>query len=348
MRLQIPLQGGILYITHSPSQRNRNATMRTSLYRHCIAACKLRLTITNYAITHTNSLNMSFLAPNNVSFSYFSSSASPTTGKRARSAKKTKAVYPQPSRKQESEAFYVVRKGDMIGVYKNLAECQAQVSASICDPSVGVYKGYSLLKETEEYLTGKGLKNALYTMNASDLKDDLFGDLVPCPFQEPDGLAFLVEEPTEKPPPLKGYQDMTSCIIEFDGASKGNSSKGGAGAVVRSKDGEMIANLRQGLGAATCNVAEYKALLLGLKYAHEKGFKNIQVQGDSNLVVKMVSGQWKGRKEHLLDLCRKAIELKDKFDSFEINHVRRKVHNCYQTTGTVSVRKYCNVPAEVF
>lgn len=51
---------------------------------------------------------------------------------------------------------------------------------------------------------------------------------------------------------------------------------------------KKIANLRQGLGAATCNVAEYKALLLGLKYAHEKGFKNIQVQGDSNLVVKMV------------------------------------------------------------
>lgn len=46
--------------------------------------------------------------------------------------------------------------------------------------------------------------------------------------------------------------------------------------------------MREGLGAATCNVAEYKALLLGLKYAHEKGFKNIQVQGDSNLVVKMV------------------------------------------------------------
>lgn len=130
MQLQIPLQGGISYINHSPSQRNRNAIMRSSLYRDCIAACKLRLTITNYAITHTNSLSMSFLAPNNVAFSYFSSSASPT-GKRARSAKKTKAVYPQPSSKQESEAFYVVRKGDMIGVYKNLSECQAQVSASV-------------------------------------------------------------------------------------------------------------------------------------------------------------------------------------------------------------------------
>lgn len=31
--------------------------------------------------------------------------------------------------------------------------------------------------------------------------------------QEPDGLAFLVEEPTEKPPPLKGYQDMVGGYV---------------------------------------------------------------------------------------------------------------------------------------
>ncbi|KAF3323481.1 Non-symbiotic hemoglobin [Carex littledalei] len=56
----------------------------------------------------------------------------------------------------------------------------------------------------------------------------------------------------------------------------------------KGEEKERIAKLREGLGTETCNVAEYKALLLGLKYAHEKGFKNIQVQGDSNLVVKMV------------------------------------------------------------
>lgn len=37
--------------------------------------------------------------------------------------------------------------------------------------------------ETEEYLLSHGLKNALYTIRASDLKEDLFGTLVPCPFQ---------------------------------------------------------------------------------------------------------------------------------------------------------------------
>lgn len=30
------------------------------------------------------------------------------------------------------EPFYVVRKGDVIGIYKTLSECQAQVSNSVC------------------------------------------------------------------------------------------------------------------------------------------------------------------------------------------------------------------------
>ncbi|KAJ4785019.1 RNase H family protein [Rhynchospora pubera] len=294
--------------------------MRSSLYRLC-AVCKQGLT--NYADARTRSLNLSSLGPHVVSFSYFSSSYS-STSKRARSVKPRTVVDQQPLTALKGEAFYVVRKGDIVGVYKSLSECQAQVSASICDPSVGVYKGYSLLKETEDYLTAKGLKNAIYTINASDLKDDLFGDLVSCPFQQPDGLASSVKKPTERPPPLEESQDLTSCIIEFDGASKGNPGKAGAGAVVRSKDGRVIAKLCEGLGITTNNVAEYRALLLGLKYAFEKGCKNVQVQGDSILVVRTVNGQWKGRKEHVKELCEKIKDLEKKFGSFKIKFVKRE------------------------
>lgn len=46
-----------------------------------------------------------------------------------------------------------------------------------------MYKGYSLTEETEDYLVSFGLKNAIYTIRAEDLKDDLFGKLLHCPFQ---------------------------------------------------------------------------------------------------------------------------------------------------------------------
>lgn len=46
-----------------------------------------------------------------------------------------------------------------------------------------MYKGYSLTEETEDYLVSFGLKNAIYTIRAEDLKGDLFGKLLHCPFQ---------------------------------------------------------------------------------------------------------------------------------------------------------------------
>ncbi|THU47389.1 hypothetical protein C4D60_Mb09t14970 [Musa balbisiana] len=111
----------------------------------------------------------------------------------------------RPSMVEESNAFYVVRKGDIVGIYKSLSDCQAQVSVTVCGPPVSVYKGYGLRKETEEYLASRGLKNPLYSVNASDMKEDLFGALLPCPFQQPDGLADILPK---KMSSLKRTKDM--------------------------------------------------------------------------------------------------------------------------------------------
>lgn len=46
-----------------------------------------------------------------------------------------------------------------------------------------MYKGNALPKGTEEYLASHGLKNALYTIRAADLTEDLFGSLMPCTLQ---------------------------------------------------------------------------------------------------------------------------------------------------------------------
>lgn len=51
------------------------------------------------------------------------------------------------------------------------------------DPPVSVYKGYSLPKDAEEYLSSVGMKNPLYCFGASDLREDMFGSLTPCLFQ---------------------------------------------------------------------------------------------------------------------------------------------------------------------
>jgi len=77
-------------------------------------------------------------------------------------------------------------------------------------------------------------------------------------------------------------------ILHFDGASKGNPGKAGAGAVLMTEDGRVISRLREGLGIVTNNVAEYRGLILGLKYAIRHGFRRIRVHGDSQLVCNQV------------------------------------------------------------
>lgn len=46
-----------------------------------------------------------------------------------------------------------------------------------------MYKGYGLPQEAEEKIASHGLKNAIYSISAADLKEDMFGKLVACPFQ---------------------------------------------------------------------------------------------------------------------------------------------------------------------
>ncbi|XP_071688641.1 uncharacterized protein [Rutidosis leptorrhynchoides] len=131
--------------------------------------------------------------------------------------------------------FFVVRKGDIVGVYNSLTDCQAQVGSSVCDPPVSVYKGYAMPKGTEAYLQSHGLKDALYSIRAVDLTEELFGRLVPCLFQHPPPIS--IGEPQRTFQEALASQTGRSCILEFDGACKGNPGPSGAGAVLRSPDG---------------------------------------------------------------------------------------------------------------
>ncbi|KAL9254988.1 hypothetical protein AKJ16_DCAP16777 [Drosera capensis] len=255
--------------------------------------------------------------------------------------------------KEKEEGVYVVRKGGLVGVYRSLSECQAQAGTTIFDTPVSVFKG-SLPKDSENFLASCGLQNALYTIKASDLKEGIFGTLVPCALQDPassKGTSSKVKLQGEDLSLKRSYEslasadmglngllagssdhsnkhtkldsDMHTCIIEFDGASKGNPGQAGAGAVVRASDGSLICKLRQGLGTVTNNAAEYRAIILGLKYALEKGYKSVRAIGDSKLVCNQLNGVWKVKHQNMSDLHGEAKKLKDKFLSFEISHVLR-------------------------
>ncbi|CAH8267327.1 unnamed protein product [Arabidopsis lyrata] len=117
------------------------------------------------------------------------------------------------------------------------------------------------------------------------------------------------------------------CIIEFDGASKGNPGRAGSGAVLRDSDGTVIASYREGLGTATSNQAEYRGLNRGLEAAREKGYTHVKAYGDSELVVKQTRGEWQVRHPRMAEQWKQTNELKSQFKSFDITHVPREYNS---------------------
>ncbi|XP_026422030.1 uncharacterized protein LOC113318118 isoform X3 [Papaver somniferum] len=284
------------------------------------------ITRVKYACIKTTSLDNMFMR---FGVQYYSSAV------RKSSSRKSKKLGPEAV-VVEKEAFYVVRKGDVVGVYKSLIDCQAQVG-SVCDPSVSVFKGYSLPKETEEYLCSRGLRNAVYTLSAVDVKEDLFEKLVPCPFEDINGSTIQIAGPSKISKQPSTEEQQGSCFVDFDGAAKGNPGPAGAGAIIRSEDGRVLCRLREGVGIATNNVAEYRAMLLGVKYALKKGFKRVSVRGDSKLICMQVQGIWKTKSENMKILCKEAKELKEQFDSFKILHVLRDLNSAADAEANLAV-----------
>jgi ribonuclease HI len=112
-------------------------------------------------------------------------------------------------------------------------------------------------------------------------------------------------------------------VVNVDGGSRGNPGPAAVAAVVTDDSGGELTERAETIGDATNNVAEYRALLLGIQLAKELGADQVELVADSMLTVEQVRGNWKVKQEHLRPLReRVAKELAD-FDSWSIRHVRR-------------------------
>jgi ribonuclease HI len=112
--------------------------------------------------------------------------------------------------------------------------------------------------------------------------------------------------------------------LHVDGASRGNPGEAGFGVHVASAEGETIAGLYGYLGRATNNVAEYQALLHGLRFALERGAREVRVFSDSELLVRQLAGRYRVKSSGLLPLFREAQSLLARFESARVSHVPRE------------------------
>lgn len=109
----------------------------------------------------------------------------------------------------------------------------------------------------------------------------------------------------------------------FDGGSRGNPGPAGYGAFIVDDTGAVLAELFQGIGTATNNVAEYHGLLAALQWAVDHGVTALAVKGDSLLLVEQMRGNYRVKNHGLIPLHQKARGLVARIGHVTFEHVPR-------------------------
>jgi ribonuclease HI len=107
------------------------------------------------------------------------------------------------------------------------------------------------------------------------------------------------------------------------GGAGGNRGRAARAAVATDPSGEVLAERSETIGEATNNVAEYRALLLGIDLAKQLGADEVEFVGDSMLIVEQVRGKWRVKQQHLRPLHTKVKDALRGLESWSIRHVKR-------------------------
>ena len=121
------------------------------------------------------------------------------------------------------------------------------------------------------------------------------------------------------PPPRTGG----AATANIDGGSRGNPGPAGYGVHIEHADGTIV-ELKESLGIATNNVAEYNGLVAALRWAAEHGVAPFHIRSDSELLVKQMKGVYRVKNPGLQPLFEEARTLARRVGRVTFEHVRRE------------------------
>ena len=112
-------------------------------------------------------------------------------------------------------------------------------------------------------------------------------------------------------------------IIYCDGASRSNPGEASYGVSIN-LDNKEIDTLKEYIGIATNNVAEYRGLIAALEYCVKNNINDVEIYLDSLLVVQQVNKEFKVKSKKLGDLYSYSLTLIEKIKNINVIHVRRE------------------------
>ena len=127
-------------------------------------------------------------------------------------------------------------------------------------------------------------------------------------------------------------------LIHTDGAARGNPGPAGAGAILRdASDGTVLAEIAEGLGHATNNVAEWTAVRLALEEACRLGATHVDLRLDSELVARQISGVYRVKHPDLKPIHAAAMKLLRSFEGYTVGHVPRALNKDADRLSNIAI-----------
>jgi len=126
-------------------------------------------------------------------------------------------------------------------------------------------------------------------------------------------------------PSLFGHERGGSARANVDGGSRGNPGPAGYGVRIEQEDGSSV-ELKDSIGIATNNVAEYRGLIAALEWAVANGIARLHVRADSDLLVKQMRGEYRVKSPGLQPLFEQARALARTIGHVTFEHVRRELN----------------------
>lgn len=112
-------------------------------------------------------------------------------------------------------------------------------------------------------------------------------------------------------------------VVHVDGGSRGNPGPAAVAAVATDERGGELAERSAYIGEATNNVAEYRAILLGIELARELGARDVELVNDSELVARQIGGQYKVKHANMKPLHAEVMRELRSFGHWSVRSVRR-------------------------
>jgi ribonuclease HI len=131
----------------------------------------------------------------------------------------------------------------------------------------------------------------------------------------------------------------------FDGSLM--KTRAGAGLLFISPIGEHVRYVLRLHFPASNNVAEYEALVNGLRITVELGVRRLDAHGDSQLVIDQVMKNSHCRDRKMEAYCDEVRRMEDKFYGLELNHVARRYNETADELAKIASGR-TTVPLDVF